>query len=82
MVDFASGFDISKKDLQIRGPGELAGGKQSGMPDIIMEQLQDISKVEKTREMASSLLEGDPELKKFPALLARTITYREKLHLE
>ncbi|MFA5166403.1 MAG: ATP-dependent DNA helicase RecG [Candidatus Paceibacterota bacterium] len=82
MVDFASGFDISKKDLQIRGPGELAGGKQSGMPDIIMEQLQDISKVEKTREMASSLLENDPELKKFPALLARTITYRERLHLE
>lgn len=82
MVDFASGFDISKKDLQIRGPGELAGGKQSGMPDIIMEQLQDISKVEKTRELAHALLEKDPELIKSPALLARTKTYRERLHLE
>jgi len=33
------GFEIAEQDLQIRGPGELAGTRQSGMPEFVFGQL-------------------------------------------
>ncbi|HNY98012.1 MAG TPA: ATP-dependent DNA helicase RecG, partial [Candidatus Pacearchaeota archaeon] len=82
MVDFSSGFDISRKDLEIRGPGDLVGLKQSGLPDLVMSSLTDISRIERIRETAIELLSRDPELKKIPQLNVRLKHFVENLHLE
>ncbi len=82
MVDFSSGFDISRKDLEIRGPGDISGIKQSGMPDLVMASLGDIEKIEKVREAAITILESDLNLSKYPALRIRLDQFRDNLHLE
>ncbi len=82
MVDFDSGFDISKKDLEIRGPGDFMGLKQSGLPDLIMASLVDVSKIERVRETAIELLSIDPNLQNHTLLLSRLSHFKEKLHLE
>ena len=34
LMESDSGFDIAERDLELRGPGELLGQRQSGAPDI------------------------------------------------
>jgi len=43
------GFVIAEKDLQLRGPGEFLGTRQSGLPDLI---ISDLIKDAKTLEIA------------------------------
>lgn len=60
---YTDGFIIAEKDLEIRGPGEIRGTRQSGMPDLILGDLkQDIDIIEKTRDLAKRMLEADPNL--------------------
>jgi RecG-like helicase len=68
--------------LEIRGPGELTGARQWGIPDLSMASLKDIFLVEKTRNSAKALLREDPELKKYPLLQERLEDFRERIHLE
>ena len=77
-----SGFDLSEKDLQIRGPGEIYGVRQSGIPDLAMQSLKNLALVEKTRETAKKLLEEDSELKKYPYLQKRLEKFQKIAHLE
>ena len=76
------GFALAEKDLEIRGPGSLYGIQQWGMPDLAMENLKNVSLVEKTREVAKELLEKDPELIKYPLLKDRLIKFQKRIHLE
>lgn len=78
----ATGFEVSQKDLEIRGPGEIFGTKQSGVPDIIMSALKDIALVEKTRQIAKDILLNDVRLKNYPELAKRIESFKEKTHLE
>lgn len=50
----ASGFDLAEIDLSLRGSGDLAGIKQSGMSDLAMEALQNPRLVEAAREAAAA----------------------------
>ena len=60
---YIDGFIIAEKDLELRGPGEIRGTRQSGMPDLILGDLrQDIDIIEKTRDLAKRMLEADPNL--------------------
>ena len=60
---YTDGFIIAEKDLELRGPGEIRGTRQSGMPDLILGDLkQDIDIIEKTRDLAKRMLEADPNL--------------------
>jgi len=77
-----SGFELAEKDLEIRGPGELSGSRQWGIPDLSMASLKDVSLVEKTRNTAKELLNQDPQLKKYPLLQKRLKEFRQKIHLE
>lgn len=49
MTQTNDGFVIAEKDLQLRGPGEFLGTRQSGLPDLI---IADIVKDAKTLELA------------------------------
>ncbi len=51
MTQTNDGFVIAEKDLQLRGPGEFLGTRQSGLPDLI---LSDIVKDAKILELARS----------------------------
>ena len=77
-----NGFELAEKDLEIRGPGEVFGSRQWGIPDLIMSSLADVSLVEKTRFWAKKILQKDPQLKKYPALSERIKEFGKTIHLE
>jgi ATP-dependent DNA helicase RecG len=52
-------------DLEIRGPGDYLGTRQSGMPDLIFGNLiRDSHILKDARDTAFSLIEEDPDLEK------------------
>ena len=63
MVDSTDGFVIAEEDMKLRGPGDLEGTAQSGMPfDLkIANIVKDQELLEIAREAASELLEQDPQ---------------------
>ncbi|MFH1837605.1 MAG: ATP-dependent DNA helicase RecG [Candidatus Omnitrophota bacterium] len=64
MTETSDGFKISEKDLDIRGPGEFLGTKQSGLPELKIGDLaRDFSIMEEAREEAFNLIKEDPGLK-------------------
>jgi ATP-dependent DNA helicase RecG len=64
MVRTNDGFEISEADLQIRGPGDLEGTQQSGLPfELKIANLaQDGKMLEIARNAAIEILEVDPQL--------------------
>lgn len=65
MVSTHDGFKIAEEDLRLRGPGELAGTKQSGNLDFkIADLVQDGKMLEVARQAALKLVEEDPKLAK------------------
>ena len=59
------GFKIAEADLEIRGPGEFLGRRQSGLPGFKMANLvRDISILKDARSAAIELVSIDPELVK------------------
>ena len=57
------GFKIAEKDLEIRGPGDISGTRQSGMLNFRLGNIvQDRELLELAREMADRVLEKDPDL--------------------
>jgi ATP-dependent DNA helicase RecG len=63
MVETANGFEIAEKDLQLRGPGDIEGTRQSGLLNFRLASLvQDRPLLELARNMAAALLEEDPDL--------------------
>ncbi len=63
METTSDGFKISEVDLEIRGPGEFLGRRQSGLPGFKLANLiRDVKILSEAREAAFSLLEKDPKL--------------------
>jgi len=56
------GFVLAEKDLELRGPGEFFGTRQSGLPILKLAELGDMPTLLKAREEAQRLCELDPEL--------------------
>jgi ATP-dependent DNA helicase RecG len=82
MEKTSNGFELAEEDLKIRGPGQLYGTQQWGLPDAAMQNLSNIFLIEKTRSEARELLEKDPELKEYPLLKSRLKQFTSKIHFE
>jgi ATP-dependent DNA helicase RecG len=57
-----NGFEVSEEDLKLRGPGELLGTKQSGIPELKLTTLlseTDLKLLEIARDEALKLVNGD-----------------------
>ncbi len=56
------GFELAEKDLELRGPGDFFGTRQSGLPALRMARFSDRGLLEAARELASRIAAEDPEL--------------------
>jgi len=82
LVDSNNGFELAQKDLEIRGPGQLYGTSQWGLPDMAMQGLSNIYLVEKTRTAAKEILEQDPLLNSYPFLKEKVEQFKQHIHFE
>lgn len=65
MEQTTDGFKVSEADLEIRGPGEFFGRRQSGLPGFkLANLLRDTELLQEARKAAQELLSLDPDLKK------------------
>ncbi len=63
MVKSNDGFRIAEEDLNIRGPGEFFGTRQSGIPDLrIANIVRDAPLLNEARRDAFSIVDNDPDL--------------------
>jgi ATP-dependent DNA helicase RecG len=58
------GFELAEIDLQLRGPGEFFGTRQSGTPDLKVAQLADTRLLHAANLEAQKILADDPRLEK------------------
>ena len=69
LEETTDGFRIAEVDLELRGPGEFLGTRQSGMPEFHLADLvKDASTLLEARNAAFRLIGTDPGLKGQPAL--------------
>jgi ATP-dependent DNA helicase RecG len=63
-----NGFELAEKDLELRGPGEFLGTRQSGLPELRIAHLSDVVTLSMAREAAQQLFAEDPDLQKHNVL--------------
>jgi ATP-dependent DNA helicase RecG len=67
------GFEIAEVDLELRGPGDLMGTKQSGVLDLkVADLVKDRALLEDARDVARRILKQDPDLNRPAHALLRT----------
>jgi len=65
IVKYDDGFSISEIDLSLRGPGEIIGYQQSGLPEfLIADLIKDQKILELTRNDVRKIFKSDPDLAK------------------
>lgn len=63
MTSTTNGFEIAEKDLELRGPGDIEGTRQSGILNFKLASIvHDKPLLETARNMVASILEKDPDL--------------------
>jgi ATP-dependent DNA helicase RecG len=64
MVNSNDGFTIAEEDLKLRGPGEIFGTRQHGLPELnIADLVKHVDVLEEVKEVALDILEEDPYLR-------------------
>jgi len=81
METYSSGFKLSEIDLELRGPGEVYGVRQSGIPDLKMASLTDSKTIEKARRSAQQIIQKDPLLKNYDKLAGK-IAELQEIHVQ
>jgi ATP-dependent DNA helicase RecG len=68
----ADGFEIARRDLELRGPGELLGTRQTGLAQLrVADLMRDADLLPRVQHSAERLLHGHPE--RVAALAARWV---------
>jgi ATP-dependent DNA helicase RecG len=62
MEETRDGFRLAEIDLELRGPGEFFGTRQSGTPDLKVAQLADTRLLHAANLEARNILSDDPKL--------------------
>ncbi len=64
MVKYNDGFKIAETDLKLRGPGDIFGTKQSGLPELkFADIINDSAVISEAKQSAFTVIEGDPHLR-------------------
>lgn len=58
------GFELAEIDLELRGPGEVYGVRQSGVPDLKFADLRDVDAIAEVREDIEEYLKNQKINKK------------------
>lgn len=73
------GFKIAEKDLELRGPGDIEGTRQSGLLNFKLASLvQDRQLLDIARKMAEKILDADPDLNSAENLPIKTYLKAQK----
>ncbi|MEX2425772.1 MAG: ATP-dependent DNA helicase RecG [Thermomicrobiaceae bacterium] len=62
IVETQDGFRLAEVDLELRGPGEFFGMRQSGIPELEFAVLGDMITLNSARTEAQQIIDHDPEL--------------------
>jgi ATP-dependent DNA helicase RecG len=85
LVRTDDGFELAEADLELRGPGELWGTRQSGLPRFrVADPVRDRALLERARDAAHALVAADPGLLEPRHEVLRSLLlerYREPLEL-
>ena len=78
------GFQLAEVDLEMRGPGDFFGTRQSGLPNLRMAQLSDRELLDLARKEANAIIEEDPTLglEKHAALAGQMARFMERVSAE
>lgn len=68
METIHNGPELAEVDLHLRGAGDVFGTRQHGIPLLKVASLLDNALLEATKAIASSVLDEDPDLTRFPLL--------------
>lgn len=79
LVESDSGFDVAERDLDLRGPGDLTGLVQSGLPDFRFASLNNIEYLQHVKNVTEDYVAKHPE---FLALWAKNEYSKEMGSLE
>lgn len=64
MVNTEDGFVIAEEDLKLRGPGEIFGTRQHGLPELnIGDLVRHVDILDKVKDVAAGILKDDPKLR-------------------
>ncbi|UCE60157.1 MAG: ATP-dependent DNA helicase RecG [Phycisphaerales bacterium] len=85
LCETADGFRIAEEDLRLRGPGEMLGTRQHGLPLFkVADLVTDLELLEQARDDAAAVLRGDERLTRpehTPLMRVLTQRYGSKLAL-
>ena len=63
MVSTSDGFVIAEEDLKLRGPGEIFGTRQHGIPELgVADLVKNVDVLNKVRGIAEDIIDKDPKL--------------------
>ena len=82
VVNSTDGFALAEKDLELRGPGEVIGTKQSGYLPLRIATLSDRQTSKLAKNEAETLLKSSPELKEYSLLKEKVEAVAKDAHLE
>ncbi len=66
LAETTDGFVLAEKDLELRGPGDFLGTRQSGLPELKLANLSDTATLHLAQDAAQDILRQDPDLGSFP----------------
>ena len=72
LVESCDGFEISYEDLRLRGPGDILGTRQSGLPDLILGDLYEDTKIINTAKNDAEMIIQHPENSDYIKLIEYT----------
>jgi ATP-dependent DNA helicase RecG len=79
LVHSTDGFEIAEMDLRLRGPGQVLGTRQSGLPDLALASLTDDGDVlEQARRVAQQIMDCDPTLEAHASLAVALAEQRQR----